>query len=153
MRVISKAFENEGQIPKKYTCEGFGLNPPLQILDIPQKARSLVLLSWDSDVPLSAGTNGNWDHWIVFNINPNLCEIKEGVEPDGVHGITTSNTHEYVAPCPPDREHRYFFKIYAIDILLNLTEQATRKEVENAIKNHIIDEAQIIGKYCKAVNK
>ena len=153
MKITSKAFENEGQIPKKYTCEGDGINPDFQIFDVSQETKSLVLLAWDPDVPLSAGTNGNWDHWVVFNIKPTLKKIEEGLEPDGVHGITTSDTHKYVPPCPPDREHRYFFRVCAIDILLNLTEQATRRDVEDAIENHIIDEAQIMGKYCKEINR
>jgi Raf kinase inhibitor-like YbhB/YbcL family protein len=146
------AFEDGDKIPKKYTCEGEGINPSFQIIDIPNSAISLVLLSWDPDVPLEAGTNGNWDHWIVFNISTDNVIIDEGVEPEGIHGITTSKTHKYVPPCPPDREHRYFFKIYALDTLLTLSELATRADVEKAMKKHIIDEAQIMGTYCKKVN-
>jgi Raf kinase inhibitor-like YbhB/YbcL family protein len=152
MYIVSIAFEDGDKIPKKYTCEGEGINPPFQIKEVPKEAKSITLLAWDSDVPLSAGTKGNWDHWIVFNISVDDVIIAEGVEPKGVHGVTTSKTHEYVPPCPPDREHRYFFKIYALDTLLTLSELATRADVERVMKKHIIDEAQIMGTYCKKVN-
>jgi Raf kinase inhibitor-like YbhB/YbcL family protein len=152
MKIISTAFQNNQKIPIKYTCEGEGLNPPFQINNVPDGTKSLAVLAWDPDVPLGAGTDGNWDHWVVFNMEPVDTIIQEGVEPQGVHGITTSKTHKYVPPCPPDREHRYYFEAYALDNILELSDNATRADVENAMEGHIIEKAQIMGRYCKQEN-
>ncbi len=149
MEIFSPNFENGGMIPKKYTCEGEKISPELVFTNIPEGTKSLVLLMWDPDVPLEFGTNGNWDHWIVFNMSPKNTKILEGEEPKGVHGLTTSNTLQYVPPCPPDREHRYFFQLYALNSLLDLPEGATREEVENAMVGHILAEAELMGRYEK----
>ena len=152
MKIISQAFDNEASIPAKYTCDGLGINPPFVISGVPENTVSLALVAWDPDVPHAIRTDGNWDHWVVFNINPSTQQINEGQEPDGVHGITTSNTHAYVPPCPPDGQHRYFFKVYALDTTLDLSEDATRADVEQALTGHVLDEAQIMGVYCREGN-
>ena len=130
MKLTSSGFENEGKIPSKYTCDGKNTNPPLTIAEVPKGTKSLALIMDDPDVPKNIRKDGVWDHWIVFNIPPDLTEIKEGKEPQGTHGLGTGNNTEYYGPCPPDREHRYFFKLYALDCKLELLEKATKRDVE-----------------------
>ena len=106
MKLTSTAFEHQGKIPSKYTCDGANISPPLRLSDVPAQAKSLVLIMDDPDVPKRLRKDGMWDHWVVFNIPASLTEIKEGEEPEGTHGIGTSNNLDYYGPCPPDREHR-----------------------------------------------
>jgi len=147
MNITSTAFEHEGNIPAKYTCDGTNTNPPLSFENIPMGTQSLALIMDDPDVPPSVREDRMWDHWIIWNIDQGMMEIKEGTEPEGVHGTTTSNTLSYVGPCPPDREHRYFFKLYAIDTLLSIPEGSSKAEVEGAMEGHILEEAILMGRY------
>lgn len=120
MQLTSTAFTNNEAIPSKYTCDGEDVNPPLTIAGMPEGTQSLVLIMDDPDVPVSVREDGVWDHWVVFNIPPDTTEISEGREPRGVHGKGTSGNLKYHGPCPPDCEHRYFFKLYALDVELDL---------------------------------
>lgn len=147
MELSSPVFEHEGKIPSKYTCDGENINPPLRISGVPEGAKSLVLIMDDPDVPRNLRADGMWDHWIVFNISPELTEIKEGEEPQGVHGLGTGGNTNYFGPCPPDREHRYFFKIYALDTLLDLPEKASKEEVQSAMSGHVMDNTVLMGRY------
>jgi Raf kinase inhibitor-like YbhB/YbcL family protein len=147
MKLTSPAFNHEGKIPSKYTCDGANINPPLILFDVPAEAKSLVLIMDDPDVPKRLRADGMWDHWIVFNIPPSLTEIPEGEEPEGTHGLGTSGNLTYFGPCPPDREHRYFFKLYALNTQLNLPEKASKKQVEKAMTGHILAQAELMGKY------
>ncbi len=147
MKLTSPVFEQGGKIPAKYTCDGENINPPLTISDAPSETKSLVLIMEDPDVPKRLRADGIWDHWIVFNMPPNLTKIEEGKEPEGIHGIGTSKNLDYYGPCPPDREHRYFFKLYALNIQLNLPEKATKQQVERAMENHILAKAELMGRY------
>ncbi len=147
MKIISSAFENGGIIPAKYTCNGENINPPLEFVDVPKEAVSLVLTMDDPDVPAQVREDRMWDHWIKFNIPSTVRKIEEGVEPAGVAGVGTSGNLKYHGPCPPDTKHRYFFKLYALDTELDLPEGATKKEVEQAMVGHIIDQAELIGFY------
>ena len=88
-----------------------------------------------------------WDHWIVFNIPPETKEIPEAQEPQGIHGKGTSGNLNYRGPCPPDAEHKYFFKLYALDTNFDLPQGSEKKEVEEAMKGHIIEQTQLIGRY------
>lgn len=142
LKLTSSAFELNGKIPSQYTCDGEGINPPLRISGVDEKAKSLVLIMDDPDAP-----SGTWDHWVKFNISTSTTEIKERSEPDGVSGTGTSGNKEYFGPCPPDREHRYFFKLFSLDTELELEEGATKKEVEKAMKGHILQSAELIGLY------
>lgn len=153
MKIISNAFVHGGAIPEKYTCEGEGINPPLTFIDVPQNAVSLVFIMDDPDVPSSIREDNMWNHWIIWNIDPKIDGIGENDIIDGVYGITTSGTLKYVSPCPPDREHRYFFKLYALDIKLSLIEGSSKKDVENATEEHVLAQAQLVGKYCKKQNR
>lgn len=147
MKLTSSAFTHEGKIPSLYTCDGKNLNPPLNISDVPPEAKSLVLIMDDPDVPKRLRADGIWDHWVVFNIPVTVTEIPEGKEPPGVHGVGTSGNLDYFGPCPPDREHRYFFKLYALDTQLNLPKKVTKTQVETAIQGHILAEAVLMGRY------
>jgi Raf kinase inhibitor-like YbhB/YbcL family protein len=149
MKLTSPVFSHQGQIPSKYTCDGENINPPLTISEVPPTAKSLVLIMEDPDVPKRLRADGMWDHWIVFNIPVTVTEISEGEEPIGIHGIGTSKNLNYYGPCPPDREHRYFFKLYALDTELTLGEKATKVQVEGAMKDHIQAKAELIGKYAR----
>ena len=146
MKISSTAFGHEGKIPSKYTCDGENLSPPLFFSDVPKNAKSLVLIMEDPDVPVYIRQDGMWDHWILFNIPPETTEIGTGQQ-KGTPGITTSNKLKYGGPCPPDREHRYYFKLYALDSKLDLKEGATKEQALSAMKGHVIAEAVLMGKY------
>ncbi len=147
MKLASPMFEQEGKIPSKYTCDGENISPPLTISDVPPEAKTLALIMDDPDVPKNLREDGMWDHWVVFNIPAGLRDIKEGAEPDGTHGVGSGGNLDYFGPCPPDREHRYFFKLYALDTELDLQEKATKQQVEEAMEGHIIANAELMGRY------
>ncbi len=150
MKLTSSAFTPNGKIPSKYTCDGNNLSPPLKIENVPANSQSLVLILDDPDIPDFVKQKFNidvWDHWIVFNIPPTTTEIPEGKNSFGVLGKNTSGKNAYGGPCPPDREHRYFFKLYALDTILTLSEGVTKKQVEEAMEGHIIAKAELVGRY------
>jgi len=147
MQLSSPVFEHNGRIPSRHTCDGDNVNPPLKISKVPSGARSLALIMEDPDVPKHLRADGMWDHWIVFNIPPGTEEIPEGEEPPGIHGKGTAGNLQYYGPCPPDREHRYFFKLFALDAELDLKERAGKKEVEEAMKGHLLEKTELIGLY------
>ena len=147
MHLTSPAFEDGGKIPSEYTCDGKNMNPELHISGVPANAKALVLIMDDPDVPESVRKDKMWVHWIVFNIPPNETLIPKDTQPSGTSGINTGGELNYQGPCPPDREHRYFFKLYALDAALNLPRGATKAEVEQAMKNHLLDHTQLMGKY------
>ena len=142
LKLTSSAFGNNGEIPSQYTCDGEGINPAFEISGVDANAKSLVLIMDDPDAP-----SGTWDHWVKFNISTSTTKIKEASEPDGVSGVGTSGNKDYLGPCPPDREHRYFFKLFSLDTELELGEGATKKEVESAMEGHILQKAELIGRY------
>ncbi|MEW5896373.1 MAG: YbhB/YbcL family Raf kinase inhibitor-like protein [Nanoarchaeota archaeon] len=145
MKLSSSAFKHGEDIPEKYTCEGDNISPPLKIEDIPAKAKSFVLIMDDPDAVKPAGKV--WDHWIVFNIPPSTTEIKENTEPEGRQGKNSWGELGYGGPCPPDGQHRYYFKLYALDAELNLPAGATKSEIEKAMLEHILAKAELVGKY------
>jgi Raf kinase inhibitor-like YbhB/YbcL family protein len=143
MKISSTAFEQNGQIPKKYTCDGSDVNPPLKFEGVPAEAKSLVLIVDDPDAPV-----GTWVHWILWNIDPKTSEIKENSVPKSAkQGMNDFRKHDYGGPCPPSGTHRYFFKLYALDITLNLGPNVTKGDIESSIKGHILEKAELIGIY------
>ncbi len=158
MKISSVAFEEKGAIPAKYTCDGENINPPLMISEIPKKTESLVLIMDDPDIPDFVKASKNievFDHWVVFNIkitegkgewSENLV-IEEGVESDGMKGVNSTGSLGYMGPCPPDGEHRYFFKVYALSSYINLPEGASKAQVEEAMENLVLDSAKVVGLY------
>lgn len=149
MLLASSAFSDGGIIPSLYTCEGKNFSPPLEITGTPPSAKSLVLIMDDPDVPASVRPDRMYDHWILFNIPPNTHKIAEHTAPPGIHGRNTSGKNQYTGPCPPDRQHRYFFKLFALDTMLKLAAGCTKKEVEKAMQGHILAQCQLIGLYEK----
>jgi Raf kinase inhibitor-like YbhB/YbcL family protein len=147
MELTSSAFQHEGAIPSKYTCDGDNVNPPLAIFGVPDQAQSLVLIMDDPDVPVHLRPDGMWDHWVVFNIPTSTAVISEGQEPPGMHGVGTAGNTAYHGPCPPDREHRYFFKLYALDTELALFEGVGKRDVEQTMEGHILEETVLMGRY------
>jgi Raf kinase inhibitor-like YbhB/YbcL family protein len=147
MELSSTAFGHGEKIPSKFTCDGENINPPLSFSGVPAEAKSLALIMDDPDVPKNLRPDGMWDHWVVFNIPPSLASLDEGEEPSGVQGMGTGQNLDYYGPCPPDREHRYYFKLYALDSELDLLEGATKKEVESAMAGHILEQAVLMGRY------
>ena len=143
LRISSSIFEDNGNIPGKYTCDGSNVNPPLKIENVPPETKSLVLILDDRDAP-----KGAYIHWILWNIRPDTKEIKENSVPEGaVQGITDFKKRKYGGPCPPSRAHRYIFKICALDTRLDLNPDSTKKDVEKAMKGHVIAEAQMTGRF------
>jgi len=143
MKISSPAFENNQFIPVKYTCDGEDINPPLQIENVPKEAKSLVLIVDDPDAPI-----GIWSHWVVFNIDPSVQFIEEDSSPEGaVEGLNDFKKHSYGGPCPPSGTHHYYFRLYALDTTLDLSSEATREDVLEAIKGHILASAELIGLY------
>lgn len=144
MIIYSKNFKNNDFIPPKFTCDGEDINPELIIEDVPLEAKSLVLIVDDPDAPA-----GTWTHWTVWNIPPDTKVIYEGKLPEGAkEGKTDFGRSGYGGPCPPSgKPHRYFFKIYALDSMLNLESGASRQELEQALVNHILDQAEFFGLY------
>jgi len=141
MLVRSPAFENNKLIPVKYTCDGADVNPPLTIEGVPEETKTLVLIVDDPDAPM-----GTFDHWIVWNIPSTTRKIEENTVP-GTEGISSYRKHAYGGPCPPYGTHRYFFKVYALDARLDLKSNSTKKDVEKAMKGHILAEGELLGLY------
>lgn len=153
MKLTSSAFQHNGTIPSKYTCDGQNISPPLRIEGVPSNAKSLVLIMDDPDIPAEVKQSRGiqvFDHWVLFNIAPTTSSIKENSSV-GTSGKNGRGESQYTGPCPPPqyepKEHRYFFKLYALDSTLNLKEGATKNEVEKAMSGHIIAQTELIGRY------
>lgn len=156
MKISSPAFGHNQSIPSKYTCDGENINPPLQISDILEGAKSLVLISDDPDAPA-----GTWIHWTIWDISPHTKEIPENTIPNrapwdpnspamplpAMEGLTNFGKPGYGGPCPPSGTHRYFFKLYALDTILDLPPSAKAGDIEKAMKGRILDKAELIGLY------
>jgi Raf kinase inhibitor-like YbhB/YbcL family protein len=140
IKITSPAFKNNAPIPKKYTCDGDDINPPLKLEGLPDEAKSIVLMIDDPDAPM-----GTWDHWIVWNIPP-MGEIAENVVP-GVEGMNDFQRQSYGGPCPPSGTHRYFFKVYALKEKLDLDTNSRKSNVEKAMEGKILAKGELIGLY------
>ena len=147
MELTASAFQNGGKIPSRHTCDGENINPALTITDVPAGTRSLILIMDDPDVPKNIRKDGVWDHWVVYNIPPDIRKIAEGREPPGTPGTGTGGNTGYYGPCPPDREHRYFFRLYALDSMLDLPAGADKTTVERSLAAHVIEKATLMGRY------
>ena len=151
MRLTSNAFASNNSIPSRYTCDGADISPPLSWSDAPSGTKSFALIADDPDAP-----SGMWVHWVAWNIPATAKGLKEGVEKnaalaDGTkQGLSDFRRAGFGGPCPPSGTHRYFFKLYALDSELNLPATATKKDVEAAMKGHVLAEAQTIGTYTRS---
>ncbi|MGB3079439.1 MAG: YbhB/YbcL family Raf kinase inhibitor-like protein [Saprospiraceae bacterium] len=142
LKISSTAFQNNEPIPQEYTCDGKDINPPLDIDDIPMEAKSLALIMDDPDAP-----GGTWVHWVVWNI-PITHHIRENEKP-GEEGLNNSDDHQYGGPCPPSGIHRYFFKVYALDTLLDLPADTRKEQLEKKMSKHIVAFGELVGLYSR----
>lgn len=139
--VESPAFKHNSSIPKKYSCDGEDINPPVTIEGTPKEAKSLALVLDDPDAP-----SGTFDHWVVWNIPASTTKIAENSVP-GTEGLNSARQPGYVAPCPPSGTHRYFFKVYALDTEPSLGARSNKRDLEKAMQGHILAKGELIGLY------
>ncbi len=145
LTISSPAFLDRGTIPAAYTCDGEDINPPLEFENIPEDAQSLVLTVTDPDAP-----GKTWVHWVVFNIHPHTTHVREDSIPmGGTEGMTDFGKPGYGGACPPNGTHRYYFKLYALNSELDLTEDVTLEELEHAMERHLIEKAEFVGLYSR----
>ncbi|ACM18703.1 phosphatidylethanolamine-binding protein [Geotalea daltonii FRC-32] len=145
MKISSPAFTDSQSIPDRYTCNGNNISPPLRFENIPARAKSLALIVDDPDAPA-----GTWTHWIVWNMSPRTRELAENAAPrEAIVGKNDFYHNSYGGPCPPSGTHRYFFRLYALDAVLQTAGHATRAELEKALQPHIIETAELMGTYQK----
>ncbi len=142
LTISSPVFKNGETIPKEYTCEGLSYNPPLLIEGIPAETKTLAIIMDDPDA-----TSGTFVHWLVWNIPPvNLLQENSNA---GICGKNGAGKNEYTGPCPPYGTHRYFFKLYALDTFLDLPVTTGKETLEQAMKNHILAKAELLGYFQK----
>ena len=150
MNIVSTAFENEGNIPSKYTCDGGNISPQLIWDEFPDGTKSFALIADDPDAPA-----GTWVHWVIYDIPSSVNSIPEDVPSDeklsfgAVHGKNDFKRLGYGGPCPPKGVHRYFFKLFALDETLDLKPGLTKKELLNEINDHVVAQAQLQGNYSR----
>ncbi len=148
IQVTSTAFEEGGMIPKQHTCDGKDISPPLAWTSIPEGTKSLALICDDPDAPV-----GTWVHWVLFNLPADVKELPENVPPkktldnDAKQGKNDFRKIGYGGPCPPGGTHRYYFKLYALDTVLDAKADMTKKELLKAMEGHILAEGQLMGRY------
>jgi len=141
LSVNSSAFENNKLIPAKYTCDGDDVNPPLTIEGVPEGTKTIALIVDDPDAPM-----GTWDHWIVWNIPATTSKIEENAV-SGTEGMNDFRRRSYGGPCPPSGTHRYFFKVYALDVKLDLSPTSRKRDVEKAMQGHVLAKGELVGLY------
>jgi Raf kinase inhibitor-like YbhB/YbcL family protein len=145
MKISSSAFQEGGNIPSKFTCDGGDASPPLHLDGAPAEAKSLVLIVDDPDAP-----SGLFTHWIVWNIEAKTTDISESAAPaGGVQGTNDFGKSAYGGPCPPSGTHRYYFKIFALDRTLDLKPGAKRRELDGAMRGHVIAQSELMGRYSR----
>ena len=148
LKVMSSAFEDKGMIPSKYTCDGEDVSPAIVWENVPKGTKSIALISDDPDAPM-----GTWVHWVLFNLPGDSNGLGENVpgtetlQTGGIQGLNSWGRTGYGGPCPPSGTHRYFFKVYALDAMLNLDSKAKKEDLLRGMAMHILAEGQIMGKY------
>ncbi len=150
--VSSPVFADGQSIPTRYTCEGEDVSPPLQFAGVPEGTKSLVLIVDDPDAPDPAAPKMTWVHWLLYNLPADTSGLAEGVTtlPEGtLSGISDFKRTRYGGPCPPIGEHRYMFKLYALDTLLPDLGRPDKEALLRAMDGHIIEQALLIGLYQK----
>lgn len=152
LNLISSAFANGASIPAIHTCDGSDLSPPLSWSGAPAATKSLALIVDDPDAPDPAAPQTTWVHWVLYNLPPNAAGLQQGVSthalPAGTReGINDWQRTGYGGPCPPIGRHRYFFKLYALDVVLPDLVKPTKAKLEQAMQGHVIDQTELIGLY------
>jgi hypothetical protein len=157
MRLFSSAFADRDAIPRKYTCQGEDLSPPLAWSGVPANAKSLVLIVEDPDVPDPAAPKETWVHWVLYNIPPQAGALPEGAKnlPPGTReGENDGGRTGYTGPCPPVGRHRYFHRLYALDAVLpDLGPSPSWAKVEAAMRAHVVARAELVGTYQKRISR
>lgn len=141
MELTSPTFKNGANIPPIHTCDGQDRSPELNWTDPPENIQSFTLIMSDPDAPM-----GTWDHWVLFNIPADTLHIPEGSSV-GISGNNSWSNLGYGGPCPPNGNHRYFFKLYALDTILDLPQGARKTDILSAMKEHILEETELMGRY------
>ena len=145
MKISSPSFENLSNIPHEYTCDGEDISPPLEFKGVPEETTSLALIVDDPDAPGKI-----WTHWMVFNINPHTTHVQEDSVPDeGIEAMTDFGHVGYGGPCPPSGIHKYRFRLFALNIRLELDEDVSKQEIERFMEGHIIEKAELTGLYSR----
>lgn len=152
LTITSSSFPHHGEIPRIYTCDGEDLSPPLAWSGVPDKTMSLVLIVDDPDAPDPAAPKRTWVHWVLYNIPPAATGLPEGVSPrflpkGTIQGLNDWDRTGYGGPCPPIGRHRYFHKLYALDVVLSKLNTPTKANLEKAMKGHLLAQAELVGTY------
>lgn len=152
MNLESSAFSNQREIPALYTCDGKDISPELKWSGVPKNAKSLVLIVDDPDAPDPSAPKITWVHWVLYNIPPTVSAIRENIDPkelpEGIlQGKNDWKRTGYGGPCPPIGQHRYFHKLYALDIVLPDMNKPDKARIEKAMEGHILESAELIGTY------
>jgi Raf kinase inhibitor-like YbhB/YbcL family protein len=152
LTVTSRAFSHNGEIPLRYTCDGEDISPPLEWSGLPEGTKSVVLIVDDPDAPDPAAPKMTWVHWVLYNIPPDAAGLPEAVQSQDLPAGTKEGLNDwkrtgYGGPCPPIGRHRYFHKLYALDVVLPDLGNPTKQELEKAMGEHILAKAEIIGTY------
>jgi Raf kinase inhibitor-like YbhB/YbcL family protein len=149
LKITSPAFKNGELIPAKYSCDADKVNPALEFTGVPASAKSLVLIVDDPDVPKTMIPSGEFVHWLVWDMPPTQKGIAEADKAAATMGLNGTGKPGYFPMCPPDREHRYFFKLYALDNMLGGAKITNKAELLAAMQGHIVGQAELLGRYPK----
>lgn len=147
LKISSSAFADKGQMPAKYSCDGEGVSPPLAFSNVPPKTQSLALIVEDPDIPeqfKAQVPGGVFDHWVIWDIAPDSKGFAEGA---GKGGINATGSQGYFGACPPDKAHRYFFKLFALDKKLTGVSIKSKADLQGAMAGHILQQAEMVGIY------
>ncbi len=152
MKLQSAVFNHDGEIPKLYTCDGKDVSPPLAWSGVPKGARSLVLIVDDPDAPDPKAPKMTWVHWVLYNIPPDSTSLGEGIASTGLPAGTREGLNDwkrtgYGGPCPPIGRHRYFHKLYALDIVLPDLGKPAKAKLVKAMEGHILESVELVGTY------
>jgi len=149
LQLTSSAFVANGAIPKKYTCDGRNTSPPLEWSGVPAGTASFALIVDDPDAPDPKAPTRTYVHWVAYDISKAMTRLVDGeFSPGDVReGLNDAKTRGYTGPCPPIGRHRYFFKLYALDVVLGDLGQTTKSDLERAMRGHVLEHAELIGTY------
>lgn len=152
LTITSPAFFHKREIPAEFTCDGLDVSPPLEWTGVPDKTKSLALIVEDPDAPDPAAPKMVWVHWIIYNLPPTATSFEQAVAPHDLppgtlHGKNNWKQTSYGGPCPPIGRHRYFFRLFAVDTLLPDLNEPTKEQLEMAMADHILEQAELIGTY------
>ncbi|MDX1488987.1 MAG: YbhB/YbcL family Raf kinase inhibitor-like protein [Acidiferrobacterales bacterium] len=154
LTLTSSAFSHNDDIPTRYTCEGDDISPALSWMDVPADAKSLVLIVDDPDAPDPAAPKMTWVHWVLYNVPASASGLPEAVAAQDLPAATQEGLNDwkrtgYGGPCPPIGRHRYFHKLYALDVTLPDMGRPTKADLDKAMQGHVLAKAELIGTYQK----